>query len=98
VQNKCEVEYTPFLSLSCLDGHRGGQLGLDSGQGQDVSLLHDVQTGSGAHTASYTVSTGGSFTGHENLRKLFLFLYNAVINFSSSFIPYRIRSNAGYVG
>jgi hypothetical protein len=50
VKNKCKVEYSPFLSLPCpwhLDGHRGGQLGLDSGQGQDVSLLHDVQTDSG---------------------------------------------------
>jgi hypothetical protein len=44
-----------------LDGHRGGQLGLDTGQGQDVSLLHDIQTGSGAHAASYRVNTGGSF-------------------------------------
>jgi hypothetical protein len=42
-------------------------VGLDSGQGQDVSLLHNVQTGSGAHPASYTVSIGGSFTGDENL-------------------------------
>jgi hypothetical protein len=41
----------------------GGQLGLDSRQGQDISLLHDVQYGSGAQRASYTVSTGGSFTG-----------------------------------
>jgi hypothetical protein len=51
------MEYTPFLSLLCpwrLDGHKGGQLGLDSG----------------AHPASYTVSPGGSFTGDENLSKL----------------------------
>jgi hypothetical protein len=73
VKNKCEVEYTPFLSLLCpwrLDGHRGGELGLDSGQGQDVSLLHDVQISSGAHQGSYTVNIGGSFTGDENLSKL----------------------------
>jgi hypothetical protein len=73
VKNKCEVEHTPFLSLLCpwgLDGHRGGQLGLDSGQGQDVSLLHDVRTGSDAHPASYRVSTGNFFTGDENLSKL----------------------------
>jgi hypothetical protein len=73
VKNKCEMEYTPFLSLLCpwrLDGHRVGQMGLHSGQGQDVSFLHDVQTGFGAHPASYTVSTGGSFTGDENLSKL----------------------------
>jgi hypothetical protein len=67
------VKYSQFLLLPCpwhLDGHSGGQVGLDYGEGQDVSLLRDVQTGSGAHTASYRVSTGGSFTGDENLRKL----------------------------
>jgi hypothetical protein len=76
----------------------GGQLGLDYGQGQDVSLLHDVQTGPGAHPASYTMSSGGSFTGDENLSKLRLCLYNAIINFWSSFFSYRIPSNAGYFG
>jgi hypothetical protein len=30
--------------------------------GADVSLLHNVQTGSGAHPASYPMSTGGSFS------------------------------------
>jgi hypothetical protein len=43
---------------------------MDSGQGQDVSLLHDVQTGFGAHPAPYTVTTGGSFIGNNNLSKL----------------------------
>jgi hypothetical protein len=36
---------------------------FDSRQGQDFSLLHSVQTGSGAHTASCTMGTGGSFPG-----------------------------------
>jgi hypothetical protein len=79
VKIKCEVEYTPFLSLLCpwsLDGLLTGQPGLDSGQGQDVSLLHDVQTGPGAHPAFYTVSSEGSFTGDKNL--------NAINNFSSN--------------
>jgi hypothetical protein len=71
-------------------------MGLDYGQGQDVSLLHDVQTGTEAHTASYTVS-GGSFKGDENLSKSLLF-FNAIINFSKSLISYRILSNAGYFG
>jgi hypothetical protein len=31
--------------------------------GQEFALLHIVQTGSGAHTASYPISTGGSFPG-----------------------------------
>jgi hypothetical protein len=34
--------------------------GLD-GRGQDFSLFHSVQTGSGAHPASYPMSTGASF-------------------------------------
>jgi hypothetical protein len=73
VENKCEVEYNPFLSLLCpwrLDGLRAGQPGLDSGQGQDVSFLHNVRTGSGARPASYPASTGGSFSGCKNLCKL----------------------------
>jgi hypothetical protein len=60
------MEYNPFLSLLCpwrLDGLRAGQPGLDSRQGQDASLLHNVQTGSGAHPASYPVSTGESISG-----------------------------------
>jgi hypothetical protein len=31
--------------------------------GQDCSPLHVVQTGSGSHSASYPVGTGGSFPG-----------------------------------
>jgi hypothetical protein len=93
--------YTPFLSLLCpwcLNGQQAGQLVLDSRQGQDVSLLHNIQAGSGAHPASYTLSTEGSFMGDENLSKLWLFLYNAIIIFLSSVISYRIPSNAGYFG
>jgi hypothetical protein len=99
VKHKCEVEYTPFLSLLCpwrLDGLQAGQPGLDSRQGQDVSLLHNVQTGSGANPASYPVSTGGPFSGGYYLCKLEFVLYNAIINFSSSFISYLIPSTAGH--
>jgi hypothetical protein len=42
VKYKCKVEYSPFLSLLCpwcLDGHGGGQVGLDYGEGHDASLL-----------------------------------------------------------
>jgi hypothetical protein len=35
--------------------------GFDSRQGHDFYILYSVQTGSGAHLASYTVSTGGDF-------------------------------------
>jgi hypothetical protein len=101
VKNKCEVEYTPFLSLLCpwrLDGLRAGQPELDSREGQDVSLLHNVQTGSGAHPASYPVSTGGSFSGGKKPLKriVIIFLYTAIIIFSSSFFFYIIPSNAGH--
>jgi hypothetical protein len=32
---------------------------------QDFSLLHRVQAGSGAHSASYPMGTGGSFPGDK---------------------------------
>jgi hypothetical protein len=42
---------------------RAGRLGLESQQGQNFSLLHNVQTGSGARPASYPMDTGGDFPG-----------------------------------
>jgi hypothetical protein len=36
---------------------------FESRWGQEFSLLHVVQTGSGVHPASYTMDTGGSFPG-----------------------------------
>jgi hypothetical protein len=45
------------------DWPRVGRLGSDSLQGQVVSLPHCVQTGSGAHPASYQVGTAGFFPG-----------------------------------
>jgi hypothetical protein len=36
---------------------------FESRWGQGFSLLHIVQTGSGAHLASYPMGTGGSFPG-----------------------------------
>jgi hypothetical protein len=36
---------------------------FESRQSQELSLLHVVQTGSGAHPASYPMGTGGSFSG-----------------------------------
>jgi hypothetical protein len=43
------------------DGLGAGRPGLDSRQRQNISLLHRVQPGSGAHTSSYTMGIGDSF-------------------------------------
>jgi hypothetical protein len=67
-----EIQWV-FLTLQCpwlLDGLRAGQPALDSRQGQYVSHLRKVHTGSGAHPASYPMSTGGSCSGGKNLGKL----------------------------
>jgi hypothetical protein len=40
-----------------------GRVGSIPGRARDFSLLHNIQTGSGAHPASYTIGTGGSFPG-----------------------------------
>jgi hypothetical protein len=45
------------------DGLRNGRPGFDSRQGQDFSLLHNVQTDSGAHPAFSPMGTGGDFPG-----------------------------------
>jgi hypothetical protein len=71
VKSNFEVGCTPFLSLLCpwhLDRLRAGRPGLDSRQEQDVSLLHNVHTGSGVHPASYPMSTGDSFSGGKTVR------------------------------
>jgi hypothetical protein len=44
--------------------------GFDSQWGQEIFLMYNVQTGSGAHPATYTVGHGGCFPkgkwqGHE---------------------------------
>jgi hypothetical protein len=43
------------------DELRAGRPWFDSRQGQAFSLLHTVQTGSGAYPSSYPVGTMGSF-------------------------------------
>jgi hypothetical protein len=37
--------------------------GFDSDRGKGISLLQNVQTGSGAHTATNSMGTGFSFPG-----------------------------------
>jgi hypothetical protein len=50
-------------SVSIVIMLRVRQPGLDSRQKRGTSLHHRVQTGSGAHPASYPTGTGGSFPG-----------------------------------
>jgi hypothetical protein len=38
---------------------------LQKNEGQDFSLLHVVQTGSGVHPTSYPMGKGGSFPGDK---------------------------------
>jgi hypothetical protein len=45
---------------------RARRLGCHSRQGQDFSLLYIVQTGSGAHPASYIMGTVGCFPGGKS--------------------------------
>jgi hypothetical protein len=40
---------------------------FESRQGQEFSPLHVVQTGSGAHQASYPMGTGGYFPGGKSV-------------------------------
>jgi hypothetical protein len=47
------------VSGCIVTGYGGERPRLVSRQGQDISFLHSVQTGSGAHPASYPVGTGG---------------------------------------
>jgi hypothetical protein len=51
------------LSSRYSDELRAGRPGFDSRQGQDFSRLHNVQTGSGAHPATYPMGTGAIFPG-----------------------------------
>jgi hypothetical protein len=49
-----------------MDGLGVEELGSDSREGQDT-FLHCVQGGTGAHSASYTIGTGGSPLGVKRL-------------------------------
>jgi hypothetical protein len=55
--------YMQDLLFLYIDGQQAGWRGFDSRQGQDFSLFCSVQNGSGAHPASYPISSGGFFSG-----------------------------------
>jgi hypothetical protein len=69
----------PCRRIYCLQRSRDSAVGMATGwtaersefesrEGQDVSSLHVVQTGSGAHPASYPMGIGGSFPGGKAVR------------------------------
>jgi hypothetical protein len=55
-----------FDTLSRLRSGRPGNRRSILSEGRECSLLHNVETGSGAHPTSYVVCTGGSFPGARN--------------------------------
>jgi hypothetical protein len=55
------TQYILCVPYGCHNKQR--QPGFDSRQEQDISQLHSVHTGSGAHPVSYPMDTGGSFSG-----------------------------------
>jgi hypothetical protein len=56
---KPQILYIFVCSVGYSDGLRDDQLGFGSRQGQNVSLLSSLQTGSGAHPASCPMGTVG---------------------------------------
>jgi hypothetical protein len=56
-----------ILEFGAARGYGLGLLGFDSRKVQDISLLNSVQTGSGAHSASYVMGTGALSPGVKRL-------------------------------
>jgi hypothetical protein len=51
------------ISVGIAKGYELDSRGSIPSKGRDFSLFHSVQTGSGAHPASYIMDTGGCFVG-----------------------------------
>jgi hypothetical protein len=51
----------PFSKSRDSERLQAGRPGFDTEQGLNFSLLHNVQTGTGAHPASYRMGTAGCF-------------------------------------
>jgi hypothetical protein len=52
-------------SVGIETGYGLDDLGSIAGRGKSLSLLHSVQTNSGAHPASYPMGTGGVLLGDK---------------------------------
>jgi hypothetical protein len=63
VQFRIKGVYVGGSSVGVATGYRPDGQGSIPGRARDLSLLHSVQTGSGAHPSSYLMGTGDSF--HE---------------------------------
>jgi hypothetical protein len=63
MQNDLQFVYSYWLRAGRPRGRSSSP-----GMGQDFSPLHVVQTGSGAHPASYPMGTGGPFPGGKAAR------------------------------
>jgi hypothetical protein len=57
--------YTFIIKSRYSDGLLAGRPGFGFQQGQEFSVLHVVQTGSGAHPTSYPMGTEHDFLGGE---------------------------------
>jgi hypothetical protein len=51
------------VGIATVYGQEDRGVGVRVSVGSEFSLLHIVQTGSGAHPTSYLMGTGGSFPG-----------------------------------
>jgi hypothetical protein len=58
-----QYQITGDISVDISMGYGMDDQGSIPGKARDFSLLHSVQTDSGAHPASYKIDTGGSVTG-----------------------------------
>jgi hypothetical protein len=55
-------------SVSIVTGYEVDGRSSIPGRGRYLYLLHDVQTGSEAHSVFYIIGTGGSFVGGKETR------------------------------
>jgi hypothetical protein len=65
--NRWSTRYEVQKFISVLNQrHLGLDPEFESREGQGLSFLHNVQTGSGTHPISYSMSTADDFVGGKN--------------------------------